>query len=494
MKEHRGHETYRFTILTPVHVGTGEKLGRTDIAQKGNQLTVVDMESVFSRFQGDLSAFDDLFEDRQPDLSKFLRDHKIPLNQVRKYSLSKPAGSGFVSNINEMIKTGMGNPILPGSSVKGAIRTVFLWHLVQSDDRVRSELENIRLGAKAERADDELDKLLFGKNPNHDFMRGLQVGDVEFSLSDIQAVESKVMNLVGNNQLGWKRMGRNGGNLPDPRGATAIHCEALRPIAKSEGKMKVDEFLIDEAAAGLLGFSDEQRELLTHVPEKCNAFARQFIADEISFFESCKMQSMLQFYEKLQQQIPKDDSAFLLHLGWGSGWRSMTGNYLEKDVLGKLRQRFGLGNAHSEIFPKTRKIAFENGNPAYPLGWVKVEKKTGASSESGSPKPKKSEFMESFDGFRIRPSPENFVAFAGKIRPEDADELKSVSLKEIQSISIGYAKPFLACDLPGEIRNILAEKLLTVIRPNKKWNAKKQENYELLRTAAEISPRDKSQG
>jgi hypothetical protein len=365
---------------------------------------------------------------------------------------------------------------------------------VQSNDRVCSELENIRPGVKAERADDKLDKLLFGENPNHDFMRGLQVGDVEFSLSDMQAVESKVMNLVGNNQLRWKRMGRNGGNFPDPRGATAIHCEALKPMAVSVGKMKVDGFLIDEAVAGLLGFSDEQRELLTHVPEKCNEFARQFIGDEISFFEACEMQPMLQFYKQLQQQIPKNDSGFLLHLGWGSGWRSMTGNYLEGDMLGKLRQRFSLGNAHSEIFPKTRKIAFENGNPAYPLGWVKVEKKTDVSSKSGPPKPKKSEFMENFDGFRLRPSPENFLGFAGKIRPEDAEELKSVSLKEVQSISIGYAKPFLSCDLPVGIRKTLAEKLLEVIKPNKKWNAKKRENYEQLRAAAEISPGNKSPG
>lgn len=480
----KGHEIYRFTIRTPVHVGTGEKLGKTDIAPQGGQWIVVDMESVFSQLQNNPSAFD-AFEERNFSLSGFLRKHRISPGNVQKYTLANPDNIRFDSRteVQEMIKTGMGKPIIPGSSIKGALRTVIWWHLVRSKD-IGPTLDNI-IGsrAKSERADDALDKELFGKNPNYDFMRALQVGDTEFALPDIRLVESRVLNLTSTGS-GWKKMGRNGFTTPDPKKATPLYCEALNPKAMSTSKMKVDEFLFDDLAQGL-GFSGK-KELLTHLPERCNQFARNFIAGEIEFFKSCNMREMVKFYQELQAEIPDGNDVFLLHLGWGSGWRGMTGNYIEPDMLKKLRVKFRLGKRNFPEFPKTRKIAFQNRTPEFPFGWIRVEKVsqdeiTASAPKPSPPKPKKSEFAENFDKFRVRPSPEHFAEFAGKIKPEESGELENISFKGINGVNIGYAGPFLACDLPDEIRKTLARKLLEVIKKNKRWNADKLENYKKLK-------------
>jgi CRISPR-associated protein Csm5 len=64
----------------------------------------------------------------------------------------------------------------------------------------------------------------------------------------------------------------------------------------------------------------------------------------------------------------------VIRLGWGSGWKHMTGDYLErdKDILEKIRMNFRLGRPGMP-FPKSRKIAFQNGKPIFPFGWIKLE-------------------------------------------------------------------------------------------------------------------------
>ncbi len=500
-----GHETYRFTVKTPLHVGTGEKLGKTDIAPQRSQWIVVDMESVFSLLQDNLSAFDAL-DDSNFDLSRFLKQNKISPGKVKKYSLVNPDNIRFdfrKTEVLEMIKTGMGKPIIPGSSVKGAIRTVIWWHLMQLEEnrslleeKLREILNNPRISK--ERADDKLDKELFGKNPNYDVMRGLQVGDVEFELSDMRLVESKVLSLARKG-FGWKRF--------------TTCSESLNPGAVSFGKMKLDEFLFDSPLARTLKFY-EKKALFASLPEECNEFARNFIEEEIDFFKSCGMEEMVKFYTVFLKEIPESNTAFLIHLGWGSGWKSMTGNYLTENALKKLRERFGLGklicpqcgkDAKKDTrqegkefcfgckksfpiklfpeFPKTRKIAFQNGKPAFPLGWIRVERVSQAELNASAPKPsppkpRLSELMQNFEAFRLRPDPQKFVVFAQGITPGDMDELKAIS---VQGVSIGYVGPFLACDIPDEIRKVLAGKLLEVIKKNKKWSADKLEKYEKLR-------------
>jgi len=533
-KEHSAHTTYRFSVITPVHVGSGVKLGKIDIVPQGSKLIVVDMESVFSRFENNPSVLNH-FGGNDFKIKDFLDQHKIKANTVKKYAIENPdnISLGFKSEVLEMIKTGMGNPLIPGSSIKGAIRTVIWWHLVQSEKNqavLKEELTKVikskNRDLKEQRADDELDKNLFGENPNHDFMRGLQVGDVEFRLSDIKLLDCKVLNLTSENGYGWEKMGRNGFITPDPKKATPLYCESLNPKATAAGKMKIEDFLFDDDLAKPLNFSGK-KELLDNLPEKCNEFAKTFIADEIAFFKSCNMQEMVNFYTDLEKKIPADNSSFLLHLGWGSGWRGMTGNYLEdyleKDDFAKLRIRFNLGKSHSDIFPKTRKIAFQNGKPAYPLGWIKisagnasadnksvpnekpqtvslsaqssadkekvsVEKPALKQTASPAPaarlqEPRQTELMQKFQDFRLNPSPESFAEFAEfaeQITAEESEELKNISLKNL-GIHIGYAAPLLSSSrIPDDIKKILAAKLLEVIQKSDKWNAKKLEAYNKL--------------
>jgi len=488
-----GINEYRYILKTPVHVGSGEKLGQIDFTLSRNQCIVIDIDSLLQKLKDNSQALYE-FSNENIRLDNFLTKYEISPSQIQKYTIDNP-DKIRPRDILENIKTGMGRPLLPGSSIKGAIRTILLWYLIKtSNDKTISGLIKsiINSSVKKEHADSKIDNYFFGSDPNHDFLRGLQVGDVEFKVADMKLVETKVLNLKDSNSFGWKKMGRQGFTNPDHKKATPIFCETIREGATSDGRLKIDDFLFENfLCAEELGFSDK-KELLASLPDKCNEFSRAFIDSEIKFFDNCKMQEMVKFYSNLRNEMPRDNKAFLLHLGWGTGWKSMTGNWLNDEVLEKLRKRFLLGKFMLPVFPKSRKIAFIRGLPLLPFGWIQVERlhaneadaKTAEKSKQ-TVEVSKSEFIKNFDEFRLRPSPENFRAFIENIKPEQISELKELSFKTVKdSINIGFVTPLLESNIPEDIKKILARKLLEIITMGKKWSKNKVEKYHQLENIA----------
>lgn len=380
---------YRMILKTPVHIGSGDKLGRLDFLPQQDKCYIIDIDSLLERFKDNPAALSE-FGQREFKLGDFLWDYKIKPEKVAKYTLDNPHRLRM-REISEMIKTGLCKPLIPGTSIKGALRTVILWHLFQKTDKsevsdVLNRILNDR-DIKKEQADAELDHYLFGPDPNHDFLRGLQVGDATFKLPDLKLIETKVLSIDGRGSHGWKKMGRDGFNTSRVEEATPIHCEAIYPKTEAEFRIKVEDFLFDEAITKAeLDFSSRKNSLID-LPKICNEFAQEFISEEIGFFKSCQMNQIAQFYSNLLKEVPKDkdEKSFLLHLGWGSGWRGMTGDWMDDITLRRFRGKFRMGKSirnrqtdrweQFAIFPKTRKVIFENGQPTYPLGWVKVEEK-----------------------------------------------------------------------------------------------------------------------
>ncbi len=409
---------YKITLKTPVHIGSGEKLSSIDSMPLGDRYAVIDIAKILEEIKNNSKALNE-FEKLgfRFKIKDFLNNYKINPNEAIKYTLYN---SQHLRpwEINEMVKTGFGNPLIPGTSLKGALRTVIFWHLFKNSpkNKIQNILSDILKKADPQKrgsADDLLDHYLLGKDPNYDLLRSLQVGDAEFEILNLQLIDVKVLTLDNRRDFLWKKMGRQGFNTPDPLKATSIYCEALPINTASTVKIKPDKYLLeDKIASTQLDFSAKKRYFFD-LPKYCNEFANNFISQEIEFFEGCKMGRILNFYKGLQKEISQDDDSFLLHLGWGSGWRGMTGNYLEEEMLSEFRQKFTLGKMFSEevqcptcgartrpdkfkkgynfcfncrksfpaknskrlypVFPKTRKIVFENNQPKYPLGWIKLE-------------------------------------------------------------------------------------------------------------------------
>jgi len=359
-------------VLTPVHIGSGIKWQRNlDFVVDAEGTYIVPESALIRYLQAHPEAIDRLEDERERE------DLLWEVEDGIEYIL--PCES---REILVFIRDGNGYPFVPGASLKGAIRTMlfrYFWDQL-SPQKQADLLRNTQ--PRREWAAQPLLKEVFGKDPNHDLMRVLAVRDVQVRQQDLDLYRVFVLRLTDpeGKHYDWRGMRRR-------RTFSVIYAEMLRPGTTASFSMRLDRFLLeDERARSELHF-DRKAFDFAKLARWANAYARKRLQRELAFLEKCNdgaLNGLLNSLDALLQRIPDESDPeagqrFLLRLGWGSGWQSMTGDYLEGEWLEKIRKRYRLnyddrqrGRAHFPIFPKTRKIVFDGDRPAYLSGWVQI--------------------------------------------------------------------------------------------------------------------------
>ena len=105
--------------------------------------------------------------------------------------------------------------------------------------------------------------------------------------------------------------------------------------------------------------------------------------EEAKFYDYYRLPELANFYESLSNQIENlSDGAFILPIGWGTGYLAKTVTGLltgdDTDLMMKLRRHYRLGRSRSggdyydDEFPKTRRVLYDRQRPKSPLGWVQI--------------------------------------------------------------------------------------------------------------------------
>lgn len=419
------------TALSPVHVGTGRELTR-DLdfyVDPPNQVNVVDFDRVVEVCQkagvdlvplieeGTLSS---LFSKKHTTLEEDIDPRWAALRKLRREPdqaevdmtpaisyRSRLASVNPPSSILEQIKNTSFLAYLPGSSIKGAIRTALWWSLLSDENRHTSAVEKLRreLGRyPRERADNAIEDVVMGPDPNRDLGRTIQVGDAGPGVKPT-VVESLIADALQRGALGWKNL--NTRRIEeDPSHGTSIFCEAISPGERMRTVIRIDEWLFGQEK---LGFH-EKKETILNLKQVCNAYAESVVEHEIDFYRRYNLPKIASFYENTIKRALHMTDGFLLQMGWGTGWYEKTiVKLFDQALQERIRLRFGLGKmTHrppcggdvqldrnrrgryfcwkcrtggleeeevllADPFPKTRKIGFENRRPAYPFGWIKLE-------------------------------------------------------------------------------------------------------------------------
>ncbi len=358
------------TTLSPVHVGCGEKyLKGLDYLIDGKKIQILNKKKLFSLVEKmcsekDVFELTDSIMDR--NIAQWLKEKKINYNEAvaRKYSHWK---CGSIKEIHAGIKNIWGRPIIPGSSVKGALRTAILSDLNQRDNfRVLGKLlGNILrkrkfLDRELKTIDQELTKKLLGRDPNHNLMRTISVGDFSFPGDTFSLVEVRVNTILKNGQLGEKSF--------------KIYPEVIESGAKGEGKVTIDGFLFEQDSKKdkkIFGF--DTKVTLKYLITAVNQRSESMIESEKEFFNSRK-NNVVQFYMDLERQMENlGENELITRISWGTGWKSITGEIIpESKMSKKLRSALKLApNRYPAEFPKTRKLVHEKDGDL-PLGWIKL--------------------------------------------------------------------------------------------------------------------------
>lgn len=340
--------------LAPVHIGSGVKLvdGWDFVySQNSKTLKIVSQDELLPTLsEKQLNEFND---------EKRRREILSRAESKRTYRLNYQRGE-----VLEFERNGSGIPYIPGSSFKGAIRTALfvaeynarkaafnaILHGINTNSRVSPQWASASLLDEA-----------FGKDPNHNLMRMIIPSDIHFSQDLVEVSEVKILTLSDGEgrQFSYKNF--------------SLYPEHLKIGAKTNFSIRIDEFLFKNPQAKKeLNF---QPLLLSEIAKRVNAQSKRHLEGEIAFFEKCgkdSLKEVIEFNKALLADIPENDNGFILRLSWGSGWKGMTGDYLDSNWLKIFRSKFNLGKRDFPIFPKTRRLLVIDGKPKHTFGWVRV--------------------------------------------------------------------------------------------------------------------------
>ena len=357
------------SVLTPLHIGTGkELLNQYDYAIKNgrtwrlNETALLDAQDVED---ADMAA--KLARTPPAELLE-TRDYPPDSGLFRYVLRGTPRSMAEGAQLREQIKDVFDRPYLPGSSLKGALRTALAWNVWQQE-QMRPEINKI--GRRRQWAARTYEQEIFGRDPNRDFMRALQVSDsAPVDADQLLLLNARVMNRRG--------------SLDAP-----IEMEAIAPDTQFRLTLKVDDALFSEWAVGN-GLRLNGEELLADVPRAVQNHSLTLARREFTWFE--KISSARQIAGFYQQLVGSRPGArrFLVSLGWGTGWQSKTfGSHLQDhpDLMERLVHDFRLARGRrqqGDPFPKSRRVVVQisrdrqgrpEEKPVAPWGWCLVEMK-----------------------------------------------------------------------------------------------------------------------
>ena len=369
---------YQLKTITPVHIGTGETLSQIDGFYDNGRWHRIDIDAVLAAIpESELNRLTIAMGQRN-----FQWQGYLPTNQPSaRYTLPCPEDPQE-TEIREAIKHPSSRPMIPGSSIKGAIRTALLWDLIGDSNQepfkysVNYLKEQLRRKPNRSWAGQEIERHTLGKDPNHDLMRVVQVSDT--APISIDALEMGVAWTVTLNQRGDLVQKKEGNR------EYKMFAEQIRAEQTFDFSIKIDKSLFRGREKSELGYSNQQERVVCEkLAGTCNLMAEWLAYEEAKFYEYYRLPELANFYESLSSQIDNlQDGAFILQIGWGTGYlpKTVTGLLTgdDNDLMMKLRRHYRLGRSRSggdyydDEFPKTRRVLYDRQRPKFPLGWVQI--------------------------------------------------------------------------------------------------------------------------
>jgi CRISPR-associated protein Csm5 len=370
-------------VLTPLHVGSGEEMLRDmDFIGRGGVPLIVDRQRTLDTLASGDQVLDSVLSGDW-NLAELVR----LAGQDFGYPLPPLAGQNVTpATFREQIKDAEFRPYVPGSSLKGAIRTALLAEWLQRNPGYdfltklpysqpnRRDPSRTEPSKRAQFAAQDLIKDVFGINPNRDILRALQVSDVCFQTADLRLADIRWINIVrqGNQyKARWRDMTsrQSKDNWQDSSG---LHAETLTPSSAASFTLGWDRFLLSDLTKW--GAPAHGKDLLPAdfptLREVLNSHARRTLENELAFFGQYQVAAPKQQLQGLLNRLQQDSEGAYLRLAWGSGWRGMTGDWLDAPNLSAMRELYRLGKQNMP-FPKTRRLAVQ-GSPCLPLGWIRL--------------------------------------------------------------------------------------------------------------------------
>lgn len=346
----------KIETLTSIHIGSGTFLqkGNDFVCGKfedGEEMIAIVCLPKAMKLIGDKNINSWMAEiERGKSIDSIVRQYS-PNSKIEDYAeriillWSKPTDT-----LKEFIHDGMGRPYIPGSSIKGAIRTAVLSSIADEIKDKEKKVLDKKVSAKSIEAD------AFGNSPNTDIFRFLQVGDATFGNEYEAAIK-----MVNINERDHK-------SYWDESKAQLI--EVLTSEDSTTFDMKLCTDLYEKAQCKVHKMPACMYDLPT-LFSTINTHTLSLLKSEIDYWEERAEDHNAMNVDKYIKNIKKikdyaiecasGKKSCILRIGHGSGWRFITGAWPEKlkifdsDIVRKARPKNDKLYSQYE-FPKTRRV------------------------------------------------------------------------------------------------------------------------------------------
>lgn len=223
MKNFLKNYEFTLTVKGPVHIGDGKTLTKVDYFFYKDRIYFPNLHKMFSYIKQMhlINDYESFMYSANNNLTYWLNDKRIISAVAEKctdYSISLVGSSASKPrNLSTFVKDPYGNPYIPGSSLKGLIRTLLLAKEIVDNPDDYAEIESdICRGVRNPRArrndmlnreSSTLEEIAFHKlncsdkrkNAVNDVFKGLIVSDSQpLSTNDLIVTEKIDYNVVGN--------------------------------------------------------------------------------------------------------------------------------------------------------------------------------------------------------------------------------------------------------------------------------------------------------
>lgn len=383
MNKHRIYKV-KLKILTPVHIGSGEKISSWEFVKQNNTISLYDVHKFFTKITPKLNM--ELINRVKEYLSqrKSLRNYakdfgfKKEFEDARLYSLYVEETAGRTSSYYlPFIKTN-GMAYIPGSELKGALRTAVVASILKADNRLVSEIK------------EELNKIKGGSEIK------TKLKDITERLEE-QIFRSKI--LKGLHSDWFKVIKISDSSLAHPEGCLFVSIPYI--LSSRQEKGDFEEYLSPQTEFScIISFGYAGRYLsefknkihmekdwiqspdvlIKKVLSYAYDFSNLILKKEKEYFKDKKgYEEIIELIDKLEKENQPESP--LVRIGKDTGYISHTVGYVLKEIDQDLAKKFftlmkenikQYERINPDNFPKTRKVVRYKGK-MYLLGWIKIK-------------------------------------------------------------------------------------------------------------------------
>jgi len=372
----------KITTLTPVCIGDGQRLSPfSDYKLKRDKLIYLNQEVIKKALEKQPDLIDDYVEGiisgmdntgSKFDIDSFLYNRaKLDLSSLKLKEVDSTAQPKGNKNLYTILKQVGKYPYIPGSSLKGAIKTALLYNWLMDKNNYWCKDYLKLLDKNSSLTQEELKD----KKIEFEDIFDNQLEKFEFAVSDSDIFPENSIKAIDTKRLHLKE-----GKFTIPQTWEAIkeNCSAtitINSIKENKDKLLNWSEICKIVNSYTLNSNDREWEIFNSCGAENNKFDVKLNDIKRIFYK---------FYKKSEDDINKaDETACYLRLGSGKGYyfnsiglalynADKTNNKVLfykflKQMKFKSSKKYRL---HATEFPLTRVLDLETYNP---LGWVKLE-------------------------------------------------------------------------------------------------------------------------